>query len=197
MDREAFETEVSSHVAKARELILKFRTSTSPACLETLDQDIRAAFLRALGELSLSLNAEERIQRIKGRLKWDVAKSRDQTLTPVDHIVTTYPDRKSIGMLRRDLNDDEVDPKLYQALADWLRPKKDGSKNHLPLDFNLPKKSEATDIALDELDKASKGLTSSLGPADARLTRAVNARHSRSYRSRSASRKHSFPLAAE
>ena len=182
-----FEAEVNVQIAKASGLVRRFGKDVKPIALEKLAEDILVAFARAIGECTEELSPETRIKSLTGRKKWAVARAENPHLTPLQHIDETYPDRRQIGMCRRDLFDPRVDPKLYQALADWLRSKKDGPRNTIPSDFGLPTKRQITDQILESSElHRPVSLVSRLDESDARIVRARRAQRARRIRNRNA-----------
>lgn len=175
-DRAKFESLISSYILEARRLVCRFKKRPKASALAALERDLRHAFLRALGEVAGDDSREVRIRQIVGRTKWSTAKRDNPDLTLLQHIERVYPDRKRIGMRRRDLADPRVDPQCYQALANWLRPKKGKAQNILPKNFGLPTKSQITDdVSRTKEFRGAVSVISKLTETEAKVVRARNA----------------------
>lgn len=149
--------DIDAQVSEAKRLVRNIK-DIKPKALARLERDIRDAFARALAEVKTDRLAEECIRHFAGRKKWTVAKAENPNLTPLRHIEATYPDRREFGLCRSDFCDERLDPQLYRALAEWLRPKADGTRNEIPADFGLLKKSERTDLLVASMSDAIEAM---------------------------------------
>lgn len=184
-------------IKEAKRFVSAYVKKPNRRVLETLETELRQAFLRAVGELVGDISKETRILHLAGRKRWAIAKKENPSLTPLEHIDTVYPDRRKLKMVRRDLADLRIDPKLYQALADWLRQRPGRPRNMLPRDFGLPTKTEATDTVVQSPEyQRTVSVISKLGTKDGKIVRARNAMRARRHRKNLSKRRRPIEMLA-
>ena len=111
----------------------------APSNRERLAENIRQVIATAKQDFAVG-KAGLQFHPLAGRERWLNRKVASEN--PLQFIERVYPDRRAKNLILAELQ--YLDRSLYQAIHDWRRQRRDGTRNEIPVDFGLPRKNEVT-----------------------------------------------------